>query len=266
MKRREFLKNASITGAGLVGSIFMPNKAESKEISTNDVLTAQKEPAIQTQKTKENITAFNASATKLQALIREYTLDIEETSLQSVRDKLFNRPKGIIISTKEINRILNINLSKEMDNELEITSYWNMTDKQKICYRLKDDLKRTIYSHYDASDVEHVAKLLILYCLFNNNTKVVVFCTTACQTKQVFHEIEKVWNNAPILRGLCDTSNIRYYIDNHTIRLNDSIIIATPMGDDGHKVKGLISSPRLTHYLIDDVKAKNEIGVLINNA
>jgi hypothetical protein len=117
--------------------------------------------------------------------------------------------------------------------------------------------------------------------------KVVVVGAAFRQSKVLFEYMETIWNNAPILRSLCDgNSGPRRDVDRCVMRINKSRVTCLPLGD-GQKIRGqrandiicdeFASVPReifetvvagfaaVTHDPIDNVKrvaAKKRAGEL----
>ena len=117
--------------------------------------------------------------------------------------------------------------------------------------------------------------------------KVVVVGAAFRQSKVLFEYMETIWNNAPILRSLCDSnSGPRRDVDRCVMRINKSRVTCLPLGD-GQKIRGqrandiicdeFASVPReifetvvagfaaVTHDPIDNVKrvaAKKRAGEL----
>ena len=68
--------------------------------------------------------------------------------------------------------------------------------------------------------------------------KVVVVGAAFRQSKVLFEYMETIWNNAPILRSMCDTSSgPRRDVDRCVMRINKSRITCLPLGD-GQKIRG----------------------------
>ncbi len=219
MERRNFLKNAGVASIGLVGSMLVP-KAESKEIIPKNIL-------------------------------KQSDFDTYRPS----REKLIERTKGIIISTEEIDRILNTDIS--------------INEAAMLKYDLKKSWHYTPYiMSYDF--INCLAKRAILYCLFNDGSKIILCCSKYRQTQAIFDEIEQIWDNAPVLRELCDKNSsitrINYYIDQCKMRLNNRWIMARTIGNNEEKIRGLVSGPYFTPDNIEQIHKQNAIGILINNA
>ena len=68
--------------------------------------------------------------------------------------------------------------------------------------------------------------------------KVVVVGAAFRQSKVLFEYMETIWNNAPILRSLCDSnSGPRRDVDRCVMRINKSRVTCLPLGD-GQKIRG----------------------------
>jgi hypothetical protein len=68
--------------------------------------------------------------------------------------------------------------------------------------------------------------------------KVVVVGAAFRQSKVLFEYMETIWNNAPILRDICDgNSGPRRDVDRCVMRINDSRVTCLPLGD-GQKIRG----------------------------
>jgi hypothetical protein len=79
----------------------------------------------------------------------------------------------------------------------------------------------------------------IMKALFNPEHKVVIAGAGFRQSKQVFENVEKIWNSSPMLRSVCTrNSGPRHDNDRWTFHLNDSTIVAVPVGT-GDKIRGL---------------------------
>lgn len=84
--------------------------------------------------------------------------------------------------------------------------------------------------------------ILSLYALMRAvllpNRKIVVVGAAFRQSKVLFEYMETIWNNAPILRDICDSnSGPRRDIDRCVMRINDSRVTCLPLGD-GTKIRG----------------------------
>jgi hypothetical protein len=68
--------------------------------------------------------------------------------------------------------------------------------------------------------------------------KVVVVGAAFRQSKVLFEYMETIWNNAPILRSMCDAnSGPRRDVDRCVMRINKSRVTCLPLGD-GQKIRG----------------------------
>ena len=68
--------------------------------------------------------------------------------------------------------------------------------------------------------------------------KVVVVGAAFRQSKVLFEYMETIWNNAPILRSMCDSnSGPRRDVDRCVMRINKSRVTCLPLGD-GQKIRG----------------------------
>tara|TARA_R100000008_G_C3587645_1_gene173791 strand:- start:3710 stop:5695 length:1986 start_codon:yes stop_codon:yes gene_type:complete len=68
--------------------------------------------------------------------------------------------------------------------------------------------------------------------------KVVVVGAAFRQSKVLFEYMETIWNNAPILRSMCDSnSGPRRDVDRCVMRINSSRVTCLPLGD-GQKIRG----------------------------
>lgn len=84
--------------------------------------------------------------------------------------------------------------------------------------------------------------LLSLYAMIRAillpKRKVVIVGAAFRQSKVLFEYMETIWNNAPILRDICDSeSGPRRDVDRCVMRLNESRITCLPLGD-GQKIRG----------------------------
>lgn len=68
--------------------------------------------------------------------------------------------------------------------------------------------------------------------------KVVIVGAAFRQSKVLFEYMETIWNNAPVLRSMCDeNSGPRRDVDRCVMRINQSRITCLPLGD-GQKIRG----------------------------
>lgn len=78
----------------------------------------------------------------------------------------------------------------------------------------------------------------ILRALILPERKVVVVGAAFRQSKVLFEYMETIWNNAPILRSMCDNnSGPRRDVDRCVMRINQSRVTCLPLGD-GQKIRG----------------------------
>lgn len=78
----------------------------------------------------------------------------------------------------------------------------------------------------------------ILRALILPKRKVVIVGAAFRQSKVLFEYMETIWNNAPLLRDICDSeSGPKKDIDRCVLRLNDSRITCLPLGN-GDKIRG----------------------------
>lgn len=78
----------------------------------------------------------------------------------------------------------------------------------------------------------------ILRALILPERKVVVVGAAFRQSKVLFEYMETIWNNAPILRSMCDASSgPRRDVDRCVMRINKSRVTCLPLGD-GQKIRG----------------------------
>jgi hypothetical protein len=78
----------------------------------------------------------------------------------------------------------------------------------------------------------------LLRALILPKRKVVIVGAAFRQSKVLFEYMETIWNNAPLLRDMCDSdSGPRRDIDRCVMRINDSRITCLPLGD-GQKIRG----------------------------
>lgn len=85
-----------------------------------------------------------------------------------------------------------------------------------------------------------LAVCCVLKALINQGSKIVITGAGFRQSKTVFQYIEKIWNNAPILRNLVNyngKSGFRKDPDSWTLTVGDSMITALPIGS-GEKIRG----------------------------
>jgi hypothetical protein len=75
-----------------------------------------------------------------------------------------------------------------------------------------------------------------------NNTKIVGAGAAFRQSKLIFEKMEDIWNNADVLRSICDSnSGPRREIDRCTMRMNTSTAVFLPIGN-GERIRGLRAS------------------------
>ena len=78
----------------------------------------------------------------------------------------------------------------------------------------------------------------ILRALFMPRRKVIIVGAAFRQSKVLFEYMDTIWQNAPILRDLCDNnSGPRRDVDRCVMKINQSTITALPLGD-GSKIRG----------------------------
>lgn len=98
-----------------------------------------------------------------------------------------------------------------------------------------------------------LAILALLKCVLNNDMKVIIVGGAFRQAKIVFEYMETIWNNAPILRSICDThSRPAHLQDQWIFRMNTSTATAIPLGS-GEKIRGL----RANLILVDEMASIN---------
>lgn len=84
--------------------------------------------------------------------------------------------------------------------------------------------------------------------------KIVLAGAVFRQSKMIFDYIETIWNNAPVLRSMCNKrSGTSKDVDKWTFRINDSLITAIPIGNTGDKVRGL----RANEVIVDEFSSHN---------
>lgn len=86
--------------------------------------------------------------------------------------------------------------------------------------------------------------LLALYAMFrallNQGSKIVIVGAAFRQAKVVFDYCQEIWENAPLLRdlvGVDKRNGPRRDVDRCTLRMEDSLIVALPLGT-GEKIRG----------------------------
>ncbi len=78
----------------------------------------------------------------------------------------------------------------------------------------------------------------MMRALLMPDRKVVVVGAAFRQSKVLFEYMETIWNNAPVLRSMCDAnSGPRRDVDRCVLRINKSRITCLPLGD-GTKIRG----------------------------
>lgn len=84
-----------------------------------------------------------------------------------------------------------------------------------------------------------LAEYAMLRCALVPGTKIVIVGAAFRQSKVIFEYMENIWQNAPILRSICDNnSGPAKSPDRCIMRINDSWAMAVPLGD-GSKIRGL---------------------------
>lgn len=84
-----------------------------------------------------------------------------------------------------------------------------------------------------------LAEYAMLRCILVPGTKIVVVGAAFRQSKVIFDYMVNIWDNSPILRSVCNQrSGPKSSPDRCMMRLNDSWIMAVPLGD-GSKIRGL---------------------------
>lgn len=88
-----------------------------------------------------------------------------------------------------------------------------------------------------------LAIFAVLKALIVQGCKIAITGAVFRQSKVIFEYIEKIWNDAPILRDLMSNSNgkanVHHDVDRWWIQIGDSIISAFPIGPDGSKLRGM---------------------------
>ena len=78
----------------------------------------------------------------------------------------------------------------------------------------------------------------IIRALILPNRKIVIVGAAFRQSKVLFEYMENIWNNAPILRDMCDSdSGPRRSNDRNVLHINGSTVTCLPLGD-GTKIRG----------------------------
>lgn len=84
-----------------------------------------------------------------------------------------------------------------------------------------------------------LAVLAMLKCALIPNMKVVGVGAAFRQAKFIFEYMESIWNNAPVLKSVCDgNSGPKVNADRCSILINDSVARFVPLGD-GQKIRGM---------------------------
>ena len=84
-----------------------------------------------------------------------------------------------------------------------------------------------------------LAEYAMLKCALVPGTKVVIVGAAFRQSKVIFEYMVNIWQNAPILRSICDNdSGPRSSPDRCLMQINDSWAVAIPLGT-GEKIRGL---------------------------
>jgi len=78
----------------------------------------------------------------------------------------------------------------------------------------------------------------IIRALILPKRKIVIVGAAFRQSKVLFEYMEVIWNNAPLLRDICDSeSGPRRDVDRCVMRINNSRVTCLPLGD-GQKIRG----------------------------
>lgn len=90
-----------------------------------------------------------------------------------------------------------------------------------------------------------LAVFVLLYAFLNQGTKVVICGAGFRQSKIIFEYIERIWENAPLLRNAAKSFNVnsdhKKDTDGWKFIIGHSVITAIPIGD-GSKIRGLRAS------------------------
>jgi hypothetical protein len=98
----------------------------------------------------------------------------------------------------------------------------------------------------------------ILRALLLDGRKIVIVGGGFRQSKILFEYMETMWNNSPLLRSMCDDrSGPKKDTDRYSLRINNSIIVALPLGD-GSRIRG-----QRAHDIISDEFACLQKGSLV---
>jgi hypothetical protein len=98
----------------------------------------------------------------------------------------------------------------------------------------------------------------MLRALILPDRKVVIVGAAFRQSKVLFEYMETIWNNAPVLRSVCDDdSGPRRDVDRCVMRINKSRVTCLPLGD-GQKIRG-----QRANDIISDEFACLEAGSLV---
>lgn len=178
-------------------------------------------------------------------------------------------PKGFLLTTTSFikfnTKIGFINKTKlnEFEEYLRFTNQYSEDDE--YIKKIEPSFAKT-YDVYIPDDhsfvsngfISHNSYLLAIYsllrCLFYPEHKVVIAGASFRQSKLVFEYAENIWRTSPVLRSVCDDySGPAHDIDRWNLRINDSLIMAIPIGPTGDKIRGL----RANTIVCDEFAALN---------
>ena len=96
-----------------------------------------------------------------------------------------------------------------------------------------------------------IAIYSLLRAILIPEQKIVLTAPSFRQAKAVMEYAVAFWEKAPIMRSMCDRkSGFTGGLDRWTLRINDSLITAVPLGTDGSRIRGLRSNVTI----VDEVK------------
>ncbi len=163
-----------------------------------------------------------------------------------LRDKFFDENIG----SREISLFKNPEYIAE--TTYLITGYVLPPFQMVIQYNLWTHAFPMLIVSRGGSKTFSLALYSILKALLNPGYRVVLAGAAFRQSKLLFNNILEIWNKAPVLQSMCDRNSGPIKApEQWTFRINDSTIIAIPIGPNGDKVRGL----RANTVIVDEFAA-----------
>lgn len=174
----------------------------------------------------------------------KYGIDTSWLDLGIDEDKIFNPMTDFIFKDTDENKIV-----ERLCYIMSQPEYFYFTAKYVLnielfpmqlvfLQELWEKKYPMIVASRGASKSFSLAVYSILRALLMPNRKIVVVGAAFRQSKVIFGYMESIWNNAPILRDLCDSrSGLVKSVDSFVVKINNSTITCLPLGD-GEKIRG----------------------------